>query len=1112
MKYLKDTYWEQFVDENNRFNGQKFEDFIQQILPIISKGNWIQTLKTRDGAKDFYKEEENLISWAECKLHRQNLPLTQIASTLVMAINETIGEIYIISYSKLTENNYLQLSIFQQKTSKKVYVYDDDKLEQIILNNKKLVQTYFPSFNYEEDLLYSFSEKKLDIRGIVSQDPDLEYETRFEEFTNIKEVNINQTFCMDYLIKNNNPLENIDINFTFKNSDEFLRYLKLINNGELLYNKNIDKSGVLFERLYFKPIKPLENAKLPILSINENEINLGTITIRKSFDIELVGEEVVNFRNNAKSLISGRQKTLIFKIYGESGTGKSRLILELKDIFYSENFKVISFDTENNINNSFDNIIKKSLINIFGLPNITNEHIDFYQLDNIQNNIPSIVKQILYDKDFDIYYNFEQCLELFKHIFTTRRIALNIDNFQNVDDRTAIFFKRLYTELLDIASNSILLFCFNTDFLIKESEVNKLFTEMSSYSHKQFKSFKVKPFSKDDIEIFLNEIFAEHYLNVQNDKTPTVEHPIILDLFYEKVEHKPLNIEQTIYYLLDFGNDILDNKNGIYIKDINKFQYAFESIPKGLHDLLKIRWRRILQIMTSKALQTEIDEVMYFLTLLVNVSQPLFFKFTNNNTILNELVERGILKFSNDYKITFYHNQLFLFFKDIYSIKEYQIATKIYNVIDISYKEYIYQYYIVSTIINKVDKKLVEEIFKEYIYNKPFNPYEIDVSELLFSQNEILLKNLIPKQELELYKAIGHTFKYKVSYTHSIQKLSNKFETIKKNLTRYTPYGFQFLSYIHEYANSCFSMHHDNEARNALEYAINNINFFKFSSDKEKQLILSQILNRQCVAYKSLNKIDEAISFGNKSLKIAEENDFYIMKIRNYIDIGNAISKDDSKRDLLVEYWNKAYNIFEIYHKNNDEIKNSYTMVALYKGQTLLIEGENQKALDLVNDAIEIALRNKDYFFGVKLLILKSIITITVNKDNLNESLNEIIKPLHTAQDLCIRHHGNRSYWMVFYMFAKISLIQNNATTATMNYNMALEQLISISTNQGVEEFYQDFFYDVVINTNKFHLKINKKLISNIQSQKIKKLFNKFDNNMHLNSIFTFKYGNLPNP
>ena len=57
-------------------------------------------------------------------------------------------------------------------------------------------------------------------------------------------------------------------------------------------------------------------------------------------------------------------------------------------------------------------------------------------------------------------------------------------------------------------------------------------------------------------------------------------------------------------------------------------------------------------------------------------------------------------------------------------------------------------------------------------------------------------------------------------------------------------------------------MHSDKEALDALAYAIDNIDNLYFQSEKEKQLILSQILNRQCVAYKSLNEIKKSIIAG----------------------------------------------------------------------------------------------------------------------------------------------------------------------------------------------------------------------------------------------------------
>lgn len=140
MKYLREEDWSFCKKDNNKevFDGEKFEDLTASLLEELFDGNWIQTQKTWDGGKDFYKEDKNSLDWVECKIYKTNLDIKTIGKTLVMVIiKDNVKNLYFFSYSPMVSTAYEQLAQFSKNSNINIIVYDDVKLEELILNSKE---------------------------------------------------------------------------------------------------------------------------------------------------------------------------------------------------------------------------------------------------------------------------------------------------------------------------------------------------------------------------------------------------------------------------------------------------------------------------------------------------------------------------------------------------------------------------------------------------------------------------------------------------------------------------------------------------------------------------------------------------------------------------------------------------------------------------------------------------------------------------------------------------------------------------------------------------------------------------------------------------------------
>ena len=158
MKYITQKYWHRFMENND---GRLFESLCLRLLQFLYPyDEWHQTSRSWDGKKDFFADLNigelcQIKCWAECKCHMENLSIDAISSTLVVGTLENAGIIIFFSYSSLNENAEDYLAFFQEKTGKKIIIYDDIKLEQLIIQYYKqsehpeIMTDFFPEFLFE---------------------------------------------------------------------------------------------------------------------------------------------------------------------------------------------------------------------------------------------------------------------------------------------------------------------------------------------------------------------------------------------------------------------------------------------------------------------------------------------------------------------------------------------------------------------------------------------------------------------------------------------------------------------------------------------------------------------------------------------------------------------------------------------------------------------------------------------------------------------------------------------------------------------------------------------------------------------------------------------------
>jgi hypothetical protein len=97
-------------------------------------------------------------------------------------------------------------------------------------------------------------------------------------------------------------------------------------------------------------------------------LRLDPIEVSSILAMPLIGARQHEAMASFRQRVSARDKPVYFHLYGQSGTGKSRLLREFRDELLGRGFLVFMFNGEDELNSSFDNFVRKLALTICKLP------------------------------------------------------------------------------------------------------------------------------------------------------------------------------------------------------------------------------------------------------------------------------------------------------------------------------------------------------------------------------------------------------------------------------------------------------------------------------------------------------------------------------------------------------------------------------------------------------------------------------------------------------------------------------------------------------------------------------------------------------------------------
>jgi tetratricopeptide (TPR) repeat protein len=225
------------------------------------------------------------------------------------------------------------------------------------------------------------------------------------------------------------------------------------------------------------------------------------------------------------------------------------------------------------------------------------------------------------------------------------------------------------------------------------------------------------------------------------------------------------------------------------------------------------------------------------------------------------------------------------------------------------------------------------------------------------------------------------------------------------------------------------------------------------------------LLNRRCVALRSLSRRDEAIRIGHDALEEARTAGLQHLEMQNHIDLGYIYYGRLADRDDLFEQWSTAVDLIRP-EQIPSSVVTSPNVWHYHAVHVLTLRGQLDEAIQSADDAAARAATELDTFHHVKLLLMRVVIELmrpapSVDYRELRETTDRVL-------DLCIRYNTRQTYWMSYYALAKIAERQNDRQSMKTNALAAVEQLIAfIGRQPEMQRRFHESLRDLAITARK---------------------------------------------
>jgi len=1007
MKLLELALWKPYFwnIEKGKFDGVKFENLVAELLgleyPPVRPGEaWQRTELSWDGKRDFYQcfteNGEHLLRWVECKAYQKPITFNILAPTLIMSTLRNTNEVIFFSYSPLNREAVRGLQQFAAVNHKRVRIYDDERLEQLIFRYKDHPDFHFSVFFPGVD--YGAPE---DTRGfpVVYEASAYVYRQnasyRMAELKKLK-LRVNELFELRVSLVNQS-LDEQRISLTFDMTQNGVYRFLDAENRSLRVVREITLQGGEAVSIPF-PFKITGFAQricLPELFFTcagqKRSYTPGFFLGSWLLETPYLGD-MEQLRDFSEATVC-RYET-VCAVFGPSGAGKTRYLREIQGSRLMAGRKCLWTDAVHADGNAVV-WLKQVLSRLYALPLI---RVDTYEASSDMEN--RIVTDILYDPSFLLEDgSLEELAIAILKVLQKRDILLIVDNVQDFDRDTS----RLLNQIFNWISNAPgvhLLLSFNTDLLYRQETATALYRRLKQLARSDrdhYRLCQINGLREGDDELFIRSCFSDHF-NARSDSA-LAWRPALRQIA-ASAGRNPLYLEQLLLYLCE--NSVLKAEDDhLYVFDNHSLPRYLASLPASTQELLDQRWRLLRK--NAGPHRAKMEQVLRFLSFFGELPSNLIQALTLDEEAIDFLTEAGFLR--QETGLTFYHPLIKKYFQKKYGLltqRENKQCMKTLR--DGGLREkYPGQFYICLLRCSPLSAERIDAAIDTLISGKVPTPLIQVYGDTLFSA--LSARKGFPigstKRLLRFYIAYGAQQKRCRPLSEALKVYADVYENYLLRFSEFRHFGEYYFEFVKEYLNALLTEYQNTAVVEIGETLIENLSEYVFESPEKAQMAKASLYNRMHVAYDRLEPAVAGVpdSPHANSLLLEALNISYQIEnpdgiIQNEIDYGYVFYLFGGPAGLAAEHWQSAYAIWEKY-AGTIPLWGGGVCYHKALSHTLLHQWEEaEQALQLVFRFHNRTLNNP--YFYVKALTLHALLRLIAEKP-----FEEVLCAVNEAEDAC---------------------------------------------------------------------------------------------------------------
>lgn len=1069
MKYLTVNYWEKFWNnESQKFNGGQFEKLVKQLLKKEYPDEcWEQTQPSWDGSRDFFyqfmKGNEQFFKWAECKMYQKDVSINILAPTLIMSTLKPVNEILFFSYSRLNPNARDMIADFAHTHKKIVRIYDDEKLEALILKHKEEISFsyFFPA--YQDNKFTQIAEGLL----LCSERVFVHRHSCTYSMNALARQYIRVNELIELWVKLENDslnLQQVEIVIDLqKTGAEFFFESagRQLQTGKSIFLQAGEVTVISF------PLRVTGYAPKMDLPVVEVRIPNGpTRQLGGKFlgtwlmETPLIGYQ--DMLRKTEELYASHSYSIGI-LYGGSGVGKTRLMREIQSRYLLKDGKSI-WISASQVNSRAAVWLRKLFSQLYSLPLICIEHLN---LSMEINSSEQIAMNVLYNETFIIERNIDVILHALLAALNRHTCLLAIDNVQDFDEESQQIINRILN-VVDKYKKIKILMSFNTDLLAVGRTSYSLFYRLRDL-HRDNKIHywleSANGFTPEQSIMYVKHCFGHVG---QTDSLPAISYDYVIDQIARTAKNNPLFLEQILLKLCEDGV-IKNDSDHFYLLDNQRMEQSLSQFPKDMEQYFAQRWQYVKSVAGERFSQAQIT--VQCLCFFGELPVELLYSGKLDEEILSLLIELGFV--SREEQITFYHQLIGRFFLKKYPTPPLPVARICLKVLKDYRLETSYpaQYYICIFKCRPPSLKAVRGAMKSLLDGHIPEAMVGLFSQELFSaiEKKELFQSCSPDLLVHFYKTYCYQKQIEQTYSAAYKAYRSIYEKYMHQYIFFKAAGEEYFSFVKEFLNILLVLHRSEEVIQLANSLLQEFDSFSFQTEENRLHARSTLLNRLHVAYSRTEPLVEsggcsllAMDCLKQALAIARSLSDPDKIIQNEIDYGNVYYLFGGPYEKAIKHWVAAKSEWQA-HQN--EV--SGWEGGVYYHAALASSIGTCLGVDTLDAAIESIERVNSFhkrslhvpFFFTKAMILKAIVSLMRARP-----FDEVLKQVNEAESLC-QMSGTKGGFAVCSHIRAMSydLLAGDSKNAAVYYHKALMQYANKCSSVYEEELNASTFKGIAV-------------------------------------------------